>query len=339
MAAKPSQGGSSVQADLRIVIIGNAGDEKNKVVKSVLNCENPTGVKVGLCTLHQCEHEGRRIRVVEAPGWDKVSKQTKNKTKSIKKREVDRSVSLCPPGPHALLLVIPVKTLSEEPSLSDITAAQMHMELLSERVWKHTILLFDCDEGVEEPQIKEYIRSSEKILEKCGGRVYVLQKSTLESPTQIHELLKKIDDLVKENHGDLFIPQAELRYEVIPHKTKASGERKIKHRRGSLDNPPSLNKDKGDSGAKKETIEADKHTPSEDTPKINMEFTQFVVILMAVVGALIGSVTGAQNGVSGSCMGIIFGVVVGILLASFSMYFYTHIYSRSYLKKPTRRTS
>ncbi|KAK9972814.1 hypothetical protein ABG768_023578 [Culter alburnus] len=312
MAAKPSQGGSSVQSNLRIVIIGNAGDEKNKVVKSVLNCENPTGEKVGLCTLHQREQAGIRLSVVEAPGWDKVSKQT---PKSIKK-EVERSVSLCPPGPHALLLVIPVKSLSEEPSANDITAAQMHMELLSERVWKHTILLFDCDE-------------------KCG-RVYVLQKSAWESPAQIHELLNKITDLVVENHGDFFIPQAEL----IQQKTQeASAESEIRHRRGSLDSPPSLNKDKGDSGEKKETIEADKHTPSEDTPKINMDAKQFVVILMAVFGALIGSVTGAQNGVSGSCMGIIFSVVVGILLASFSMYFYTHIYSRSYLKKPTRRTS
>ncbi|XP_051752087.1 GTPase IMAP family member 4-like [Ctenopharyngodon idella] len=337
MAAKmPSQGGSSVQSDLRIVIVGNAGDHKNKVVKSVLNCENPTGVKVGLCTLHQCEHEGIRISVVEAPGWDKVSKQT---PKSIKK-EVVRSVSLCPPGPHALLLVIPVKTLSKEPSTSEITAAQMHMELLSERIWKHTILLFACDDGLEEPQIKEHIRGSKKILEKCGGRSYVLQKSAWESPAQINELLKKIDNLVKENHGDFFIPQAELKHEVIPRKTKASGKSEIRHRRGSLDNPPTLNKDKGDSRERKETKEADKHTPLEDTPKIYMDVKQFVVILMAVVGALIGAVTGAQNGVSGSCMGIIFGVVVGILLASFSMYIYTpHIYSHSYLKKPTQRTS
>lgn len=100
-----------------------------------------------------------------------------------------------------------------------------------------------------------------------------------------------------------------------------------------------VNKDKGDSGEKKETIEADKHTPSEDTPKINMDFKQFVVILMAVFGALIGSVAGAENGVSGSCSGLVFGVIVGILLASISMYIYTHIYSRSYPKKPTQCTS
>ncbi|XP_067314706.1 GTPase IMAP family member 2 [Pseudorasbora parva] len=322
MAAK-SQGVSSVQSELRIVILGNPGDVKNKVVKSVLNCENLTGVKVGLCTLHQREQAGRMISVVEAPGWDRTSIQ---QTPENIKEEVERSVTLFPPGPHALLLVIPVKNLSEEPSTGEITAAQTYIELLPERVWKHTILLFACD-GVKEPQIKEHIRSTDKILEKCGGRYYVLQT---------HDLLKKIDDLVEENRGDFFIP-----HELIQHKTKVvpSGERELRQRRGSLGNPPNLNKDKGDAVEKKETIEAAKHTPLEDIPKLYMDPKLFVVILMGMFGALFGAVAGAENGVSGSCTGLAFGVVVGILLASIIMYIYTHIYSRSYPKKPTHYTS
>ncbi|XP_048036659.1 GTPase IMAP family member 4-like isoform X2 [Megalobrama amblycephala] len=215
--------GSSVQSELRIVIIGNAGDEKNKVVKSVLNCENPTGEKVGLCTLHQCEHEGRRISVVEAPGWDRTSQQTAENIKE----EVQRSVSLCPPGPHALLLVIPVR-ISEEPSPSDITAAQMHMELLSERVWKHTILLFACDEGVRDFNIQGYFQKAKKILDKCEGKAYIL-----DSRSKISELFTKIEDLVEENCGDVFLPQ--VYYELIQRKTES-----LQCRRGSLQlNPPS----------------------------------------------------------------------------------------------------
>ncbi|XP_077101728.1 GTPase IMAP family member 9-like [Siphateles boraxobius] len=325
MAAKSSHGGSSVQSELRIVILGNAGDDKNKVVKSVLNCENLTGVKVGQCTLHQRDHAGRRISVVEAPGWDRSSKQ---QTSENIKEEVMRSVSLCPPGPHALLLVIPVKALSEEPSTNEITAAQTHMEMLSERVWKHTILLFDCDEGVEETHIKEHIPSAEKILEKCGGRYYVLKNGAWESPAQIHEPLKKIDDLLEENGGDFFI-QAEL----IKHTTQeASGESELRHRRISLENPPDLNKGKGDAVKEKEITEAGK--PLEDIQKINMEFKHCIVILMCVFGALIGAVAGAENGVSGSCTGLFFGIIVGLILASITMYIYTHIYSPS-LKKPT----
>lgn len=311
MATKSSQGGS----ELRIVILGN--DEENKVVKSVLNCENLTGEKVGLCTLHQSERGGRKISVVEAPGWDRLRPDRI-------KEEIIRSVSLCPPGPHALLLVIPVKTPSEEPSVGEMNASEMHMRLLSERVWKHTIVLFACDDGVDQQTIQKHIHSAEKILEECGRRFHVLLKSTCESPSQIHELLlKKIDSLVEKNHGDFFKPQAN--YELIEQKTEASETvTELRKRRGSMDNPFNFIKNTGDS-EKKESVETPK--PSEDMTKITMDFKQFVMIMMGAFGALLGAVAGAENRVSGSCSGLGFGVVVAVLLASFIVeIIYIHIY-------------
>ncbi len=97
---------------------------------------------------------------------------------------------------------------SSEELSTEINAAEMHMKLLSEHVWKHTIVLFACDEGVEETAIKEHIHSAEKILDKCGGRSHVLQRSACESPTQISELFKTMDNLVKKNSDALFIPQS-----------------------------------------------------------------------------------------------------------------------------------
>ncbi len=222
-----------MQSELRIVILGNAGEDNDKVVKSVLNRENLSEEK-DVCALYKSEQAGRRISVVKAPGWEKHSIQ---ETPENIKEEVVRSVSCCPPGPHALLLVIPVKPLSEEPSRDEIKAAHAHMKLLSERVWKHTIVLFACDEGVKETTIREHVHSAEKILDKCGGRSHVLQRSSCGSSPQISELFRKIDDLVEENRGDFFIPQAY--YELIQQKTQeASGATEIRQRRGSLDCPP-----------------------------------------------------------------------------------------------------
>ncbi len=210
------------------MILGNAGEDNDKVVKSVLNRENLSEEK-DVCALYKSEQAGRRISVVKAPGWEKHSIQ---ETPENIKEEVVRSVSCCPPGPHALLLVIPVKPLSEEPSRDEMKAAHAHMKLLSERVWKHTIVLFVCDEGVEKPSIKQH-----KILDKCGGRYHVLQRSSCGSSPQMSELFRKIDDLVEENRGDVFIPQAY--YELIQQKTQeASGATEIRQRRGSLDSPP-----------------------------------------------------------------------------------------------------
>lgn len=317
---------SSMQSMLRVVLYGNTGDDKNKLARSVLTGESLTGEKNGLCTLYKSVQAGRRICVVEAPGWHKHSIQ---QTPENVKEEITRSVLLCAPGPHALLLVIPVKSLSEEPSEGEINAAEMHMELLSERVWKHTIVLFACDEGVEETTIRKHIHSAEKILEKCGGRSHVLQMNICESPTQISELFQKIDSLVEDSRGDFFIPQAY--YELIQKKTlEASGETRLSQKRGSLlTDPPNFNKHKGDSEEKKESAEAVKH--SEDGSRISMDSTLFVLILLGAVGALLGSVAGAENGVRGSFIGVVFGIFVGVLLALFIMYIYTFTFIQSRL--------
>lgn len=177
------------------------------------------GENVGQCVLYEIEQAGRKIIVVEAPGWNSMEQTPESIKISIR-----RSVSLCPPGPHALFLVIPV-IRDEDPS-GDIKAAKTHMELLSGRVWKHTIVLFACDDGVREFDIKACIQKAKKILEKCKGRTYILKRYS-----NISEILKMIEDLVEENCGDVFIPQ--MYYELLKWKTED-----LRRRRGLEWNPP-----------------------------------------------------------------------------------------------------
>lgn len=147
---------------------------------------------------------------MDTPGWDRVSIEC---TAKKIKNEISRSVTLCAPGPHALILVLPVKT-GDVPSVNELKSASRHMELLSERVWDHTMVLFLCDENVEESTIKEHVQKAEKLLEKCRGRHYVVRQS--ESETHVHGLLKEIDNMVEESLGDFFLP--EVYYEVIQSK-------------------------------------------------------------------------------------------------------------------------
>lgn len=146
---------------------------------------------------------------MDTPGWGVSIECT---TKQVK-NEITRSVMLCPPGPHALILVLPVNT-ADAPSLNELKSASQHVELLSERVWDHTIVLFLCDENVENATIEYNIQKADKLLEKCRDRHYVMRES--ESETQVHELLNEIDSMVEENLGDFFLPQ--VYYEVIQSK-------------------------------------------------------------------------------------------------------------------------
>lgn len=217
------KGGSLIQSEVRVVLLGDTRADQVEVVKSILGCKILDCERFGLCTLYRGEEAGRKISVVETPGWNRsLIQQTADSVKA----EIVRSVSLCPPGPDALLLVLPVKNLSEESS-SEFTEAKNHMELLSERVWKHTIVLFDCDEGVEESVLQEHIRSAGQISEKCRGRCHVLRRNA----GQTSELFKKIEHLVEENKG-FFIPQNV--FEVIQPKTEVV-EGGIRQRRGSLE--------------------------------------------------------------------------------------------------------
>ncbi|XP_016364860.1 GTPase IMAP family member 4 [Sinocyclocheilus rhinocerous] len=282
-AGVSSKTGSLHLSEIGVVFLGNDEVDESKVIKSILGCRDLTGENVGQCVLYQIEQAVKKISVVEAPGWNSMQKTLESIKKSIR-----RSVSLCPAGLHALLLVIPVKRNDEEPASGDIKAAEMHMELLSERVWKHTIVLFACDDGVGEFAIKAYFQKANKILEKCKGRTYILERRS-----KISELFTKIEELVEENRGDVLIPQTY--YDPLEWKTED-----LRRRRGSLDwNPPDMTKGKPDF--------------VNDPQALLMHYAKpITVIALAVFGALLGAFAGAEYGV---CAGLLLGSILAVVLA------------------------
>src|SRR4029434_7686794 len=77
---------------------------------------------------------GRQVTVVEAPGWWRNHQL--EETPELTKEEIGLSVSLCSPGPHALLLGIRGDMSFTETHRRSV---QKHLELLSDRVWSHTV--------------------------------------------------------------------------------------------------------------------------------------------------------------------------------------------------------
>ncbi|XP_051986709.1 GTPase IMAP family member 4-like [Xyrauchen texanus] len=342
-----ASGDSSPLSELRMVLLGKIGAGKSKVANAILKRK---GEKSGLCGFYEGEQAGRKICVVDTPGWDRISV---HRTPENIKKAIVRSVLLCPPGPHALLLVIPVKLSLDKPSASEMKATEKHMELLSKRVWKHTIVLFACDEGVEESTIEEHKQQARKILEKCAGRFHVLQSRTWESPTHICELLKKTEQLVKENCGDVFISQMhhelierntpkdilelKRKYEEREEQIKRANNKKLdelmsvykkqddehlnrtdgqRKRSGSLQGlPPEMEENKGHPDVQNVDLEALKRKYREEMLTLLRYYLKPVaVIFMAIIGALVGSVAGSVYGVFGACFGIVVGILVPIPL-------------------------
>nr|XP_055068381.1 GTPase IMAP family member 4-like [Misgurnus anguillicaudatus] len=249
---------SSSESEIRIVLLGDKRVDKSELAKLILGSKTLKGEEIGLCTLYNGEETERKISVVETPGWDPSS--IKETAKNIK-AEIVRCWSLCPPGPDVLLLVIPVK---QEPSMYEMTEAQKHMELLSERVWKHTIVLLDYEEEIEESVINEHIQRAETILEKCREQFCVFYRGT----SQMTDLFKKIDNLVKENNEEFFMPQ--IYYDKIQPRPQVFNKGEPRQRRGSKEkNPPDLGKE-NDTEEEKETVVAIKHGLFDDVAALRV---------------------------------------------------------------------
>ncbi|XP_063049101.1 GTPase IMAP family member 8-like [Engraulis encrasicolus] len=197
---RSSAGGVPNKSDMRIVLLGGRNDGKSSSGNNILSRQEfGTSQRIAQCVKKEGETAGRHITVVEAPGW--WINPTIEGTAERDKREIVLSVSLCPPGPHALLLVIRVSGAFTE---TFRRAVQEHMELLGERVWSHTILLFTRGDCLGDTSIEQHIESGGEalqwVVEKCGNRYHVVDNKKSDGG-QVTELLDKIEEMVAGNRG------------------------------------------------------------------------------------------------------------------------------------------
>ncbi|MBN3295457.1 GIMA8 GTPase, partial [Amia calva] len=199
-------------SELRIVLLGRRVTGKSSSGNTILGRE---AFKTGRVTVQseksQGEVAGRQVTVVDTPDWWSDSVQ---ETPELVKQEIVRSVSLCPPGPHALLLTIPVGRSFTE---TERRAVQEHLELLSERVWRHTIVLFTWGDRLGDTTIEQHIERGgeelQRLVEKCGNRYHVLNNRDRGDGTQVTELLDKIEEMVA-GHGGWHIT-TERNWEMV----------------------------------------------------------------------------------------------------------------------------
>lgn len=183
--------------NMRIVLLGARYEGKSSSGNTILgrNAFDTSGSRE--CVKGEGEALNRHITLVVAPGWWRDN--TLEQTNENDKQEIVLSVSLCPPGPHALLLVIKI-TSPFEPIYTQ--AMEEHLKLFGETVWNHIIILFTHGCKVEEITIEEYIKDEgeplQMLLEKCGNRYHVFNNME-KNNNQVIELLQKVEQMLEQS--------------------------------------------------------------------------------------------------------------------------------------------
>lgn len=144
--------------------------------------------------------EARKVTVVDTPGWEWY--YPLNSTPNWVRRETSRSVSLCPPGPHAVLLVVRSCASVNDAYIQEI---EEHLEPLGREVWDHTMLLFTRGDELGLTTMEQRILTSgpalQRLLQKCGSRYHVVNNRNKGDGTQVTELIRKLEQMVAAKKG------------------------------------------------------------------------------------------------------------------------------------------
>ncbi|XP_039976722.1 GTPase IMAP family member 8 isoform X1 [Xiphias gladius] len=192
--------------ELRLLLLGWKGVGKSSVGNSILGRRYfESGQETELCLRRQALVSGRRVTIVDTPGWDWFSVR---RTPKRIRQESQRGAALLRPGPHTLLLVLPV--------VSSLTARKRrtllaHIEtLFGDSACLHTMVLFSCGDWLGRTPIEEHIlrggRELQRLLEYCGNYYHVLDSKTPGKDRSVSVLLDKIEEMIRENGDKAFLP-------------------------------------------------------------------------------------------------------------------------------------
>ncbi|XP_036430352.1 immune-associated nucleotide-binding protein 12-like [Colossoma macropomum] len=215
-------------SELRMVLVGGQRVGKSSSGNTILGM-TAFDAERGFerCVRKQAEVAGRSVVVTDTPGWDKLRAED---TPTRIRTEILNSISVCAPGPHAFLLVIPVGDFSEQQR----QGAENMLTTIGAAVWRHTIVLLTWGAELGSRAVEEFLEIQphlKALVEKCGGHVYVLDNKSWTDKPQTDELFRRVEELVEENCGVHFSTDTNYMYSKLEASKKELEELREQHER------------------------------------------------------------------------------------------------------------
>ncbi|XP_064185564.1 GTPase IMAP family member 8-like [Anguilla rostrata] len=169
----PDLGVTSRLSKLRIVLICNDKQEKNWAVNTILG---RTQASPNLDIKTKGEVEDRHVIIVSSPDWVEYSVQEPWKHL---KQQIEESVSLCLPGPHAFLMLVPLRPFRE----AERREVEENLELLSDSIWRRSIVLFSGKERLGGNTVEKHIEKEpclQQLIRRCRNQYNILSNENRE---------------------------------------------------------------------------------------------------------------------------------------------------------------
>ncbi len=120
-------------------------------------------------------------------------------------REITYGISMTLPGPHVFMIVL---NLGQRFTQEEATSVKIIRETFGENSPKYTMVLFTRGDYIKNKSIEQYLGKPgseiRNLIEACGNRFHVFNNKETGDQTQVTDLLKKIDAMVKANSGSFY---------------------------------------------------------------------------------------------------------------------------------------
>ncbi|CAL8271545.1 unnamed protein product [Lota lota] len=196
---KTMMGNRSHLAKIRMVLLGHRTAGKSASADSILDLNEfaTPPRRTTRCQAKRARHLGREIKVVDTPGW--WANASVEDTSKLVKEEMVSGLAMCPPGPHALLLVVRADIAFPEQFGRSVLE---HLRLMGEEdVWEHTIVLFTRGDYLgEDGSVEQFIESEggalQQIVQRCHQRYHLFNNRNQGDSGQVEALLEKVEEMV-----------------------------------------------------------------------------------------------------------------------------------------------